>query len=191
MGLALVALVGAIAIALLRGGSLTGLARLRLRRKAFVVAAVGAQLGGAALGAAGVADPRQSYAVGLAVSAGCAAAFCLANLRVSGVPLVTAGLVANAVVVGLNGAMPVSIDAALRAGVPITAIAAGVDARHEIAGRDTTWRTLGDVVPVPFPLRPEVVSAGDVLAAAGLGELVVIGMVRRRHDGMRAARHGG
>ena len=191
MGIAVVALVGGVTVAVLRGGTLAGLARLPLRRKAFVVAAVGAQVGGAVLGLVGAADPRRSYVVGLAVSAGCAAAFCLANLRVSGVPLVTAGLVANAVVVGLNGAMPVSITAALRAGVPITTIAAGVDARHELAGRGTTWGALGDVVPVPFPVRPEVVSPGDVLVAAGLGELVVIGMLRRRRDGMILARNGG
>ena len=32
------------------------------------------------------------------------------------------------------------------------------------------------MIPVPLPLRPEVVSAGDVLVAAGLGQLVLLGM---------------
>jgi len=104
-----------------------------------------------------------------------------ANRYVPGVSLVTLGLAVNALVVILNGAMPVSIVAALRAaGVPITDIAAGYDARHTIAGEGTTLRPLGDVVPLPLPIRPEVVSAGDVLVAAGLGELVVMGMLRRR-----------
>ena len=35
---------------------------------------------------------------------------------------------------------------------------------------------LGDVVPVLLPLRPEVVSPGDVLVASGLAQLVVVGM---------------
>src|SRR4051812_5876151 len=148
-----------------------------------VVAAVVAQTGGAALGILGVTDARRGYVVGLALSAMCAAAFCVGNRAVPGVPLVTLGLAANALVVTLNGAMPVSIVAALRAGVPITDIAAGYDARHDIAGEGTVWRSLGDVVPLPLPLRPEVVSPGDVLVASGLGELLVMGMLRRRVSG--------
>ena len=53
------------------------------------------------------------------------------------------------------------------------------DARHEIAGIGTRLRWLGDIVPVPLPVRPEVVSPGDVLVAAGLAELVVLGMLGR------------
>lgn len=183
MGLAVVVLAIAVGVALLAGGSWSSLTSLHLRSRRLVVAAVAAQLGGATLGVLGAADPRRAYVVGLAASAACAAAFCARNLRVTGVPLITLGLVANAVVVGLNGSMPVSIDAALRAGVPIASIASGDDARHEIAGTGTTWRPLGDVVPVPLPVRPEVVSPGDVLVAAGLAELVVLGMVRRRRGG--------
>ena len=44
----------------------------------------------------------------------------------------------------------------------------------------TTLRWLGDVIPVPLPVRPEVVSPGDVLIAAGLGEFVLLGMRPRR-----------
>jgi hypothetical protein len=180
MGLALVALVGAVAVGWALGGSWSRLTALHLRWRGLVVAAVVAQAGGALLGVLGAADPRHSYVAGLVVSALCASAFCARNLRVAGVPLITAGLLANAIVVLANGAMPVSIVAALRAGVPITEIAAGADARHEIAGTGTTWRTLGDVIPVPLPARPEVVSPGDCLVAAGLAELLVLGMIRRR-----------
>jgi hypothetical protein len=180
VGLTVVVLVGAVAVGYALNGTWLGLTTLRLRWRRMVVAAVLAQTGGAALGILGVTDSRRGYVIGLTVSAACAAAFCAGNLRVPGVPLVTLGLVANALVVTLNGAMPVSIVAALRAGVPITDIAAGYDARHTIAGGDSTWRSLGDVIPLPLPVRPEVVSPGDVLVAAGLGELVVMGMLRRR-----------
>src|SRR5439155_20104550 len=95
----------------------------------------------------------------------------------AGITLISVGLLANAVVVAANGAMPVSIDAAYRARVGISAIASGSDARHQIAGTGTQLRWLGDVVPVPLPWRPEVVSAGDVLVAAGLAELVVLAMM--------------
>jgi hypothetical protein len=183
VGLAVVTLVGAIAVGYALGGSWARLTHLHLRWRGFVVAAVVAQGGGAMLGLVGATDPRRSYVVGLAASALCAAAFCARNLRVAGVPLVTLGLGLNALVVGLNGAMPVSIDAAYRAGVPTGDIAAGFDARHEIAGTGTAVRWLGDVIAVPMPLRPEVVSPGDVLVAAGLGELLVVGML---HRGRRA-----
>jgi len=180
VGLAIVVLVGAVAVGYAVNGTWHGLTTVRLRRRRLVVAAVLAQTGGAAIGILGVTDARRGYVLGLALSALFAAAFCVGNLRVPGVPLVTLGLVANALVVILNGAMPVSIVAALRAGVPITDIAAGLDARHDIADSTTTLRPLGDVVPVPLPVRAEVVSPGDVLVAAGLGELVVMGMLRRR-----------
>jgi Family of unknown function (DUF5317) len=183
VGLTIVVLVGAVAVGYALNGTWAGLTTLRLRWRRMVVAAVLAQTGGAALGILGVTDVRRGYVVGLALSAICAAAFCVGNLHVSGVPLVTVGLAANALVVTLNGAMPVSIVAALRAGVPITDIAAGFDARHDIAGEGTSWRSLGDVIPLPLPLRPEVVSPGDVLVASGLGELVVMGMLRRRVSG--------
>jgi hypothetical protein len=187
MGLAALVLVLAAAVAAVAGGRWHRLGRLRLRGTRLVVAAVLAQAGGALIGVLGVADPRHAYVLGLAASAGLALAFCARNLRVPGVPLVTAGLVANATVVALNGAMPVSIVAAYHARVPITTIAAGTDARHTIAGIGTRWRELGDILPVPLPLRPEVVSPGDVLVAAGLAELLVLGMMgwtshRREHD---------
>lgn len=177
MSLAVVVLVGAIVAGLAAGGSWRRLADLPLRQLWLVVAAVLAQAGGAAVGLLGVADESTSYVVGLAISAALALAFCARNARVSGVPLVTAGLLLNAVVVAANGAMPVSIVAAYHARVPIAAISAGTDARHEIAGEGTALPWLGDVVPVPLPLRPEVVSAGDVLVVAGLAELVVAGML--------------
>jgi hypothetical protein len=183
VGLAVVALVGAVAVGYALGGTWSRLTSLQLRWRRFVMAAVVAQLGGAMIGVLGYGDPRRAYVVGLGASALCAAAFCARNLRVAGVPLVTIGLISNAVVVAVNGAMPVSVSAASRAGVPVVDIAAGHDDRHEVAGPATALRVLGDVIPVPLPLRSEVVSPGDVLVAAGLAELIVIGMVRRRRNG--------
>jgi hypothetical protein len=177
VSLAVVVLVGAVCVGLALGGSWRRLASLPLRWLSLVVLAVLAQAGGAVVGLLGVADESTSYVVGLAVSACLALAFCLGNAGVSGVPLVTLGLCFNALVVASNGAMPVSIVAAYHARVPIAAISSGSDARHEIAGDGTALSWLGDVVPVPLPLRPEVVSVGDVLVVAGLAELVVVGML--------------
>jgi hypothetical protein len=185
VGLVVVVLVGALAVGRLAGGSVRRLSWLRLDGGWLVAAAFAAQLGGAAVGvlAAGAAEP--AYAIGLAVSAGLALWFCARNLSVAGVPLVTLGLVLNTAVVLANGAMPVSLYAAARAGVPTGPIAAGADRRHELADPLTRFGVLGDRVPVPLPLWPEVASVGDVLVAAGLGQLVVAGM--RRRPARRAA----
>jgi hypothetical protein len=154
------------------GGSLDRLGNLPLRRPRLVVAAAAAQLAGGLAGGA-------AYPVGLIASAILVAVFLAHNRGVRGTGLVALGLMANALVVGVNGAMPVSSDASGRAGIATQEILSGADPRHELAGPDTRLRVLGDVIPVLLPVHPEVVSLGDVLVAAGLAQLVVIGMTRR------------
>ncbi len=173
MVLAGVALLVAVAAGWLTGGSLDRLGALPLRSRrlvwsAFAVQAVATLVGG------------PFYPVGLAVSAGLVGAFLVRNRGVRGTGLLALGLLANALVVGLNGAMPVSVDAAGRAGTTTQLILVGDDPRHEIADRHTRLRWLGDVLPVRAPWRPEVVSPGDVLVAAGLAQLVLIGMRKGR-----------
>jgi hypothetical protein len=155
------------------GGRLERLGDLPLRQGRVVVLAFLAQLAGAVLGG-------PFYPLGLVVSVLLVAAWLSRNRGVRGTGLVALGLLSNALVVGLNGAMPVSADALSRARLSTQHILSGADPRHELATRETRLRGLGDVIPVLLPLRPEVVSVGDVLVAAGLGQLVVIGMARRR-----------
>lgn len=178
MGLVLLVGIGALLLGLLAGGR-PGSAASRLRALRLLLVAALVQLL-AALVADGAGAP---YAAALAVSAVFAGGFVLANVHVPGVALVGLGLVLNAAVVGLNGgAMPVSAPAAARAGVDATRFplpAAGPDdagGRHSASADDTRLGFLGDVIPVPSPLRAEVVSAGDVLVAAGVGLLVLTGM---------------
>ncbi len=165
------------------GGRLGRLATMPLRGPWLVPAAAAVQLGAAlAIGLGGL-PPRPVYRAALVLAAGPAAVFLLRNRRLPGVGLLAAGLLLNAVVVLANGAMPVSAYAAARAGVPAAAVEAirvGADPRHESAGARTRLRLLGDVVPVPTPLRREVLSPGDCVAAAGLALLIVTGMRRRR-----------
>lgn len=173
MSLVLVVVVVALVVGRLCGGSVEQLGGLGLRRRRLVVGALTAQVVGALVG--GPAHPA-----GLITSAGLAAAFLVANRGVRGTGLVALGLAANALVVALNGAMPVSPAAAARAQVELADVAAGQDGRHVVSGPRTRLPWLGDVVPVLLPLRPEVVSPGDVLVAAGLGQLVVLGMAGGR-----------
>jgi hypothetical protein len=178
MGLAVLVLAGAGLLGFVLGGSVSSLSTLPLRARWLVLVAVGAQIAGGLL-ASGL-DASTAYAVGLVGSALAALGFCLRNLHVRGVPLVTLGLLLNATVVLANAAMPVSTAAAARAGTSTASIAAGSDPRHVLAGDATALRSLGDIVPVPLPLQPEVASPGDVLVAAGLAELLCLGMRRRR-----------
>jgi Family of unknown function (DUF5317) len=178
VGLALLLLVAAAAAATAFGGRLGRLSRVRLKGTRLVVIAVLAQLGGAGL--TRLTGLGGFYPLGLAISALAALAFCVRNRRLSGVPLITLGLVSNALVVIANGTMPVSPTAAARAGVPTAAIAAGEDPRHSLATPGTALRRLGDGIPVPIPLRGEAVSPGDVVVVAGLIQFVVVGMRPRR-----------
>ncbi len=166
---ALVVLASALLLALATGGRFGQLGHLPLRHGWLVAVAVAAQLGGAFAGGS-------YYPLGLGASALLVAAFLLSNRGIRGTGLVALGLLCNALVVGLNGAMPVSEHASGKAGVSTQDLLAGTDPRHELASSSTTLRPLGDVIPVLLPWRPEVVSPGDVLVAAGLAQLVLLGM---------------
>lgn len=181
MSLLVLALLAALVVGWVGSGSLDRLGRLPLRSRRLVVLAFAAQLVGTLVGG-------PLYPVGLAVSAVLVVAFLALNRSVRGTGLIALGLLANALVVGANGAMPVSLHAAARAGVPVEDLAAG--ARHERADRGTRLPWLADVVPVAFPPRPEVVSPGDVLVTAGAAQLVVVGMTRRtpRQPGLARGR---
>lgn len=181
MSLVLAVLVVAVLLGWVTGGSLERLSRLQLHRRRFVVVALAAQLTGTLLGG-------PAYAAGLALSAVLVAAFLLANRGVRGTGLVGLGLAANALVVGLNGAMPVQAAAAGRAGVGLGPLLAGQDPRHELLDEATRLPLLGDVVPVPLPGLPQVISPGDVLVAAGVGQLVLLGMRSGRSPARRPAR---
>jgi len=162
-------LLTALVLGWLRGGSLPALGARPLARPGLVVAALLAQGAGTLVGG-------PAYPLGLGVSALLAAVFLAVNRGLRGTGLVALGLAANALVVALNGAMPVSERAAARAGISTAPVVAGLDPRHEGETATTRLRALGDVVPVPLPVRPEVVSPGDVLVAAGTGQLVLVGM---------------
>ncbi len=173
MVLVVVVLLVALGVGRLAGGSLARLGALPLRSRRLLALAVAAQLLGVVIG--GPAHP-----VGLALSAGLVVAFLARNRTVRGTGLVALGLLANALVVGANGAMPVSGAAAARAGIGTSSLIAGADPRHLLLDEQTRLPWLADVVPVPLPVLPLVVSPGDVLLAAGAGQLVVAAMLRPR-----------
>jgi hypothetical protein len=172
VGLASLILVLALAVGRIAGGRVSELGELRIRDGRWLVAALLTQV----LGSLASTVYRPAYAAGLVASAVLAAYFAYRNRRLAGVPLAALGLLLNALVVVLNGSMPVSPHSAARAGVPSQASTLAADPRHEAMGPQTRLAFLGAFVPVPLPAHREVDSPGDVLLAAGIGLLVVTGM---------------
>nr|WP_167218276.1 DUF5317 domain-containing protein [Kribbella shirazensis] len=156
----------AAAAALATGGRFGQLADNTLTGVHWLAAAAIGQLLGSLFGGT-------AYPVGLIGSAVCIAVFLRMNLRHPGVGLLALGFFGNAVVVALNGAMPVSLRALERAGVGDAMV---TDPRHEISDAATRLPWLGDVVPVALPGLGQAVSPGDVLIAAGAGLLLYAGM---------------
>jgi hypothetical protein len=155
----------AAAAALVTGGRLTRLADNTLTGLHWLAAAATGQILGSVTG--GIA-----YPVGLIGSAVCIGVFLRLNLLRPGVALLAVGFGTNALVVALNGAMPVSLTALARAGLDWFV----EDPRHELADASTALPWLGDVVPVALPGIGQAVSPGDVLIAAGAGLLLYAGM---------------
>ncbi|MGW7683791.1 DUF5317 domain-containing protein [Kribbella sp. NPDC054772] len=166
MLLVLLVMVLAAGTALATGGRFGHLADNTLSGVHWLAAAAIGQLLGSLFGGT-------AYPVGLIGSAVCIGVFLRMNLRHPGVGLLALGFFSNAIVVALNGAMPVSLQALTRAGVGDATV---TDPRHEIADAATRLRWLGDVVPVALPGLGQAVSPGDVLIAAGAGLLLYAGM---------------
>lgn len=182
MTVALLVIAGAIVTGYLRGGSIHGLARVSLPGWPLVVAALVVQALGAFAAVLGARSPHAWYVAGMVASAALVSVFVVRNRQLPGMPLVAVGFLLNATVVVANGAMPVSTEAAERAGITLSALHAGTDAKHELLDGDSRLTFLADVIPVPLPLVPigsNVLSAGDIVLAAGIGILVTNGMLFR------------
>jgi hypothetical protein len=160
-GVTLVVVVLLVSLALGRalGGRVRRLARVSFRSSVLLVVAIVAQV------ALASATGRAAMAV-LVVSQLAPIWFVWANRGLPGMGLVTVGFVLNAAVILANGAMPVG-RSALEA----------IGGRYAPAGRHRLLQD-GDALPfladvVPLPPLGIVVSAGDVVLAAGVGVLVV------------------
>jgi hypothetical protein len=175
VGLLLCVTACAVAVGWLTRGSISRLAGLPLRGWPLALAAALALVVGVAFGTA-------AAIAGFIVAAACLLVLLGRNRAVEGVPLLAAGLLLNATVILANGAMPVSLYAEFRAGIDNDAFLRANSGAHEVADKHTRLSPLGDVVPVPLPLRPETASVGDILIVAGVGLLIVAGMHRRTEE---------
>ena len=149
------------------------LASLRVRAARLLVVAAVLQAGTATLA------PGSTVArvLALVVTALLVALFLGGNRSLPGIPLIAAGLLLNAVVILANVAMPVSLAAAARAGLPAPSLQLDQDPLREPIDGGTRLGLLADRIPVPAPGWAQVVSLGDLLVAAGVGLLLVAGSV--------------
>jgi hypothetical protein len=181
VGLVVAVAVG-IAVGFARGGSLATLGRTRLCGVPFVFAGVALQV------AATLAERGDGSRLPLAlVLASFASVFVFAalNWRLPGMTLVALGALANLAVIVANGAMPVSLEAARRAGLE-DPFGAGTKGAHEPLTDASRLRFLADIIPLRA--GSNVVSVGDVLIWAGLLVLVqhlMVGPRGRRRVGAR------
>lgn len=164
-----------------RGGRLTNLAHVDLRHGWLVVLSVVAQ---GTLAAVSWADgPVAAVSSPLLLSSHAALlGFVVANHLLPGMTLVFAGFAMNAAVITANGAMPVSLEALQTvSGGAATTITPG---KHRLLMEGDALSPLADIYAIPV-LRT-VVSAGDMVLAAGVGILVVNLMLRHpRPEGRR------
>jgi hypothetical protein len=174
MTLVLLAVAAGVVVGYARGGTVGRLATLRPARNRLLLTAIGLH----ALGVLGgwLWEPLLPALTGLSWTV--LGYYAWVNRAIQGAALIAAGLIANAAVMLANGTIPVSADAAARAGTDVAEVVAS--GNHEITSADTRLAWLGKVVPVAFPPRPEVVTPGDVAVAAGLALVVGTGLTGRR-----------
>jgi hypothetical protein len=104
----------------------------------------------------------------------CLLAFAALNRSLVGMGIVAAGLAVNALVIGINGGMPVRPSAVAAAHVKD----GGYGWRHHPAGPGDKFSWLGDIIPVPQ--LHLVLSFGDLILAVGVAD-VVAHLLHRRH----------
>lgn len=167
----LLAVAGGLLAGAVSGGSLRRLSATPLRYVAVVGAAVALQV------VAAVVLTGWAYATVLVVSLLLALGWLAANDRLAGRVLIGLGLAANALVIAVNGAMPVDLAAASRAGIATGPLYG--DPRHAVADPGTRLPFLEDRIALPLPWQPQVLSAGDVLVAAGAALMVAQAMRRK------------
>jgi hypothetical protein len=167
--LAILAVVLGLAIGVATGGKVRRVGEIHLRWWGLALGGLGLQL---------VPVPPMDGSADRWMAAGLYAlsyvvlfVFVMLNVRRPGFALLGVGFALNALVIGINGGMPVS-EHALRslAGDRGDAAVARLESqgglRHHLATDDDVLRPLGDVIPIPGPVSG-VFSIGDLLALIG------------------------
>lgn len=171
MPLILIVLLAAFAVGLAMGGSIRSWERMQLHW--WALAPLGVALQAVPIPAGW--DRRETIGwTTLVASYVVLLAFVAVNRRIPGAALMATGLLLNLAVVAPNQGMPVSAYAVdVASGGDRTVRLPEDSAKHHLATQDDVLRFLGDVVPIPPPVRV-VMSVGDVFLYAGIAWNVAI-----------------
>jgi Family of unknown function (DUF5317) len=109
-------------------------------------------------------------------------AFAILNVRAPGFVPILVGLSLNALVIVVNGGMPVTAHAISASGQSdtIAGLATNTDGqKHFLSNADTKLLPFGDVIAIPRPVA-QAVSVGDLCVHLGVGWFIVAGMRKRQ-----------
>lgn len=173
MRLVLISLFIAFAVGLLSGGRFSGLSSLKIRWAPLAVIGFGLQFF--------TPSARGWPYVLLVLSFILLTVFAVVNLKVAGFTLILAGMLMNFAVIAVNHGMPVTRYALSASGQGdlLNYLIEQGGAKHHLAGPQDRLIILADVAPIPPPVT-QAVSAGDLVAYAGVGYVVVAAMRRGR-----------
>lgn len=167
------------------GGNLSAVAAARPRATWLLVLAVALQASLAVLPA--WSRPPVAVTACVVVVGWCAANRSGGLAKLAGSALFGLGVALNAVVMALNGGMPVSAQALVAAGLQrSTDVARGDLYKHTFMTAHTTLAGLGDTVP--FALAHTVLSPGDLVMLGGLVALSWAATRGPRAEGVRVAK---
>lgn len=171
-----VALVLGALVGLLRGGRLANAAHATFRLPMLLVV-------GSALQLAALAPAVEAYANYVIVgSYALLLAFAVANLAHRAMAVVAVGIALNALVITINGGMPVKAEAIVAAGLAETVTETKQlefrGKRHLATSRDRLV-VLGDIIPVPVG-GGAVLSYGDLVLALGAAAVTASLVAPRR-----------
>lgn len=146
-----------------RGGSIGNIADARLRRPWLLAIALVLQLAANLPG-----EDQGALALALVLASfGAVGSFAFANRRAFGMPMIALGAGLNLLVIAVNGGMPVSAEAFAAVGGDPAEVIRG---KHFLDDGSARLRLLGDVIA--WPLRPRIVSIGDLILWTGISLLV-------------------
>jgi hypothetical protein len=102
------------------------------------------------------------------------------NIHLVGMGVLFLGLATNALVIALNGGMPVRMDALVRAGVAEPGDAVTLSGHRLLEDDESRLSFLDD--RIPLPAGGQVISFGDLVLAVGLADATAHITRRRRRD---------
>lgn len=170
------------AIGLYRGGRISALTRAHLRQPEFLVIALVCSV------IVDVTDAGPTVAIAV-VGLLAGAFFGLVNAHLTGMIVLTIGIVSNLLPLMLNGAMPVRPEALAEAGMVTSEELPRVSltGARVIADDSTRLEFLGDTFPIQW--TGQVVSIGDLIMMVGLANVVTHLLLKKRRRRVPSSAH--